>query len=44
MPVPGTLNYLVTASVLEEIVQGKRIPYLNWRSLADFSDLVSVTL
>ena len=39
-----TLNYFVNASVLEETVQGKRIPYLNWRSLAGFSDLVSVTL
>ena len=43
-PVAGALKYLVTASVLEETVQGKRIAYLNWRSLAGFSDLVSVTL
>ena len=31
------------ASVLEETVQGKRIAYLNWRGLAGFPDLVSVT-
>ena len=35
---------LSQASVLEETVQGKRIAYLNWRSRAGFSDLVSVTL
>ena len=44
MPVAGILSYLVTASVLEETVQGERISYLNWPSLAGFSDLVSVTL
>ena len=32
------------ASILEEAVQGKRIPYLIWRSLAGFSDLLTVSL
>ena len=32
------------ASVLEKTVQGKRIPYLIWRSLAGFFDLQTVTL
>ena len=32
------------ASVLEETVQGKRIPDLIWRGLAGFSDLLTVTL
>ena len=34
----------MTASILEEAVQGKRIAYFNWRTLAGFFDLVSVTL
>ena len=32
------------ASVLKEMVQGKRILYLIWRGLAGFSDLLTVTL
>ena len=32
------------ASVLKETVQVKRIPYLIWRGLAGFSDLLTVTL
>ena len=34
----------MNASVLEKTVQGKGIAYLKLRSLADFSDLVSVTI
>ena len=34
----------MTVSDLEETVQGKRIPYLIWRSLAAFTDLQTVTL
>ena len=44
LPAAGTLNELVMASVLEDTVQGKRIPYLIWRGLAGFSDLLTVTL
>ena len=44
MPGAGTLNQLVTASVLEETVQGKIIIYLIWRGLAGFSDLLTVIL
>ena len=32
------------ALVLEETVKGKRIAYLIWRSLAGFSELLTVTL
>ena len=31
------------ASVLEERVKEKRIPYLIWRGLTGFSDLLTVT-
>ena len=34
----------MTASVLEETVQRKRILYLIWRGLAVFSDLLTLTL
>ena len=34
----------MTASILEETVQGERIIYFIWRSLAGFSDLQTVTL
>ena len=32
------------ASVLAETVQGVKITYLIWRGVADFSDLLTVTL
>ena len=44
VPVALTVNYLVTALVLEETVQRKTIPILIWRGLAGFSDLLIVTL
>ena len=44
LPVAWTLNKLVRALVLEKKAQGRTIPNLIWRSLAGFSDLLTVTL